>query len=370
MKNISLKEKVGQLFICKTPDDIDQIEKFINEGIGGFMIGKGGEIVSENQGALEGDSLKSLKRFVKLLNKLSQKNKKIPLFLAIDGEGGKYFNRLKSISDYKSPRFYGKKFEKDWDLEFFKKEVEKFAKLMNQIGFNMNFAPPVGCAKKGYKGYLAGKKVLIKKRGLTKSESMAANRSYSDKRETVSLLGLTAMQIFQKHNIIPTLKHFPSYGILDIYQNPHIVLPKSKLSRDEISAQLNVYKLAFEYGCYAIMKGWEITCLDRAAPALLSIKVDEFLKKKLKFDGLTVTDELHMGAMKRYYPKLTSEEALKKTCINALIVNDILLSSHPDDFIVMRDAIIKKANKNKKYLKLVNEAYNKVLHYKKVINLL
>ncbi len=366
-----LKEKVGQLFICRTPDNIGQIEMFVNENIGGFIIGKGGEIVSKSQSTLEGDNLESLKRFVKLLNRLSQKNKKIPLFLAIDGEGGKYFNRLKSISDYKSPRFYGKKFEKDGNLEFFKREVKKFAELMNQIGFNINFAPLVDCAKKGYKGYLAEEGVFIKnKDDLIKSEVIAANRSYSDKMETVITLGLTAMRIFQEHNIIPTLKHFPSYGTLKKNQNPHRVLVKLKLSKNEILAQIEPYKKAFKNRCYAIMKGHVITCLDWNAPASLSVKTDKFLRDKLNFDGLAVVDELHMGAIKQYYSRMNCEEILKKSAVDALKVNDIILTSHPEDFIVMRDAIVKEANKNEKFLERVNKVYNKILYYKKIINLL
>ena len=366
----NLKEKVGQLFICKTPDNIDQIEMFIKEGIGGFMIGKGGEIVSESQSTLEGDSSESLKRFVKLLNRLSQKNKKIPLFLAIDGEGGKYFNRLKSISDYKSPRFYGKKFEKDGNLEFFKKEVEKFAKLMKQIGFNMNFAPLVDCAKKGYKGYVAEERVLIKnKDDLTKSEAIAACRSYSDKMETVITLGLTAMRIFQEQNIIPTLKHFPSYGILKKNQNPHRILLKLAILRNKILAQIEPYKKAFKNGCYAIMKGHIITCLDWNVPTSLSVKIDKFLKNELSFNGLVIVDELHMGAIRQYY-RLDHKEVPKRAAVDALKVNDIILTSHPEDFIVMRDAIIKEANKNEKFLERVDEAYKKILYYKKIINLL
>ena len=370
MKN--LKEKVGQLFICRTPEDINQIEMFIKEGIGGFMIGKGGEIVSENQAVLEGDSLELLKRFVRLLNKLSQKNKKVPLFLVIDGEGGEYFNRLKSISDYKSPRFYGKKFEKDGNLEFFEREVKKFAKLINQIGFNMNFAPLVDCAKNGYRGYIAEERALVKnKDGLTKSETAAADRSYSDKMETVITLGLTAMRIFQEHNIIPTLKHFPSYGILKKNQNPHRVLPKLELPKNEILAQIEPYKEAFKNKCYAIMKGHIITCLDKTAPASLSVKIDKFLKDELSFDGLVVVDELHMGAIRQYYSKLnSSEEIFKKAAVDALKVNDIILTSYPEDFIIMRDAIIEGANKNGKFLERVNEACKKVLYYKKIINLL
>lgn len=367
MKKDDLKEKVSQLFISKTPDNIHQIKMFINEGIGGFMIGKGGNVVSKKQASLEGNNLESLQKFVELLNSLSKDDKKIPLFLAIDGEGGNDFNRLKSISNYKCPRFYGKKFEKDKDLDYFTKEVTVFADLINKIGFNINFAPLVDCAEKGYKGYLAGGRIVKKKiTGLNKSEIEAPNRAYSDNLKTVVNLALTAMKIFQNHKIISTLKHFPSYGILDLDKNPHEHLFKSRLCRKEILKNIEPYKKAVKKNCYAIMKGHIVTCLDENYPASLSVKVEKFLRDNLDFKGLSVTDELNMGAVKEYY----SGTNLEQTAVDAVKTNDILLISHPETFLPMRNSILKSAVKNKKILNKIDESYKRVLHYKKIIKLI
>ena len=85
---ISLSEKLSQLFIVKNPDNLKDIEKFIEEGIGGFMIGKGGEIITFDQKDLEGNTKKSLKNFTSKIISIQKKLNKIPLFLAIDGEVG------------------------------------------------------------------------------------------------------------------------------------------------------------------------------------------------------------------------------------------------------------------------------------------
>lgn len=363
---VTLKEKVSQLFVCKTPDDIVDIEGFVKEGIGGFMIGKGGEIASFNQKDIEGDSEASLKKFVRLINGFQNKNKKFPLFMAIDGEGGRYFNRLKNISKYKSPRDYGLKYEKDGDLKYFEKEVDTYARLMKRIGLNMNFAPLLDVAKKGYKGYVASEKITIKSPDLTVSEIESSNRAYSDDKEVVRTMAITAMDVFQKHGIIPTMKHFPSYGILDLNENPHISLPVKKMSRNTLMKHIDNYKLAFRKGAYAIMTGHVVTAIDNTRPASLSKKNYKFLREKLKFKGLIVADELNMGSIRDFH----GFQSYGKAAIDALKANDILLISHPDTFIFMRDAILGAAKEYREIKEMVDDRYKRVLRYKKKIGLI
>ncbi len=364
---MELKEKISQLFICRNPNDIEKIKSFIEEGIGGFMIGKGGEIVSKDQEYMEGDSKESLKKFIGTLNKISKEQEKIPLFIAVDAEGGVYFNRLKNFSDMKSQYFYGKKFEEDKDLDYFKKEIEAVALLMKEIGINMTFGPVVDCAMKGYKGYIAEEKVMSYNiQGLSKSEIFASQRAYSDNIETVVTLGLTSMIIYQKKGIIPTLKHFPSYGLLEVDQNPHKVLPRENVSVEDLEMQLLPYKKAFKLGAYAIMKGHVLTPFDFEKPASLSEKIELFLRNELGFKGLSVVDELNMGAIKEYYGTHSPEKA----AVDAVRVNDIILISHPETFLVMRDAIVKEAKKDANLRMKIDESLEKILMFKKIIGLI
>jgi beta-N-acetylhexosaminidase len=359
---VTLSDKVGQLFICRAPDNLEDIENFVREGIGGFSLGKGGEIISKEQEILEGNTRESLKSFIKQVRDFSRKHRKTPLFFAIDGEGGEYFNRLKSISDYKSPRFYGRKFEEYNDIEFFRKEVTRFVQLMNYIGLNINFAPVIDTAQKGYRGYMAESGTEIRN-GLITSELHANNRAYSDKMQTVIKLGLTAMRIFQERKIIPVLKHFPSYGILKPNENPHVVLPDSDLPGTEILRHVTPFREAIKQGCYAVMTGHVITSLDRERPASLSVKVNRFLRK-LGFSGLAVSDELFMGAIQQFYSKTDTSLPL-----DALQANDILLTSHPEHFLDMKNSIMDAA-KNKTTMQRIDEAYKKILRYKRILKIL
>jgi beta-N-acetylhexosaminidase len=361
---MELKTKASQLFICKNPDSLLYAEEFIKVGIGGFMVGKGGEIVSADQHELEGDSADSLKRFVDYLMALSKKHDKMPLFLAIDGEGGSYFNRLKGISEYKSARYYGLKYEGDNDLEAFRKEVESFAELMRSIGFNMNFAPLVDIARPGYEGYVAKEPVGIRKKGLTDSEVISSRRSYSDKKDTVIALALAAMKIFQEKGIIATIKHFPSYGILSVDENPHMLLP-DKVSVI-IDAELEPYREAIRQGCNGIMTGHIITSIDPDVPASLSAKAGKLLRENLGFKGLCVADELNMGAVKEFY----GEEYLHKAPVDALNINDVILISRPETFIPMRDAVVDTAKDDREFSDRIDKAYERVIEFKRRIGLI
>ena len=362
----TLKEKISQMFISKNPVQMENIEKFIEEGIGGFMIGKGGEIISSSQKELEGNSEESLRNFVKKLKKAGRQKNCKPLFLAIDGEGGDYFNRLKEISDYKSPRFYGEKFEKDGNLDYFTKEVEDFAKLMKRIGLNMNFAPLMDVAKNGYKGYVAEERILVRYGVLTKSEEKASRRSYSDKKETVEKLATEAHILFKKHGIISTLKHFPTYGILDIEENPHFCLPVSKTPKKKIKEHLELYENAFERGATAIMTGHIVTALDKSKPASLSEKVHRYIRKKMNFSGLVVSHDLKMGAVKKFY----GERYAEKAALSAVKSNDIILVSHPETFFPMRDCILDAAKRSQELRKKINKSYERILTCKGNIGLI
>ncbi|MBR9703809.1 glycoside hydrolase family 3 protein [Candidatus Pacearchaeota archaeon] len=361
-----LKHKISQLFICKTPDSFEEIEKFILEGIGGFMIGKGGEIATSDEGKIEGDSEKSLKKFVSIIKKLSKKNNELSLFLAIDGEGGKYFNRFKNFSEYKSPRFYGKKFERDYDLKYFVCEVEKYARLMKQIGINMNFAPLIDVSIKGYKGYIAEEKILVRKDLLVKSEILSSNRSYSDNKKTVNTLAIASMKVFQDNDIIPTLKHFLTYGILKKSENPHFVMPIIDLNKKELNEHIDNYRKAFLKGAYAIMSGHIMTVFDKNMPVSLSKKTYKFIRNELRFKGLIITDELNMGSIRRFYNGSHVEIA----AIDAVYANDMILISRPKTFLKMRDAIYEVALKNKKMREVISDRYKRIIRYKKKIGII
>ena len=146
----------------------DTVEKYMEIGVGGFMLGIGGKLpYVQTDGVVDTTKLKTL------INKLKQSDP--TLFIAIDGEGGSLFNLFENISSLRPQRDYGLEYEKSGSTQQYEKDLDEYIKIMKEVGINMNFAPIFGSAKKGYEGYLS-----------------AYNRAYSDKDETVKRLSSIA----------------------------------------------------------------------------------------------------------------------------------------------------------------------------------
>ena len=70
-----------------------------------------------------------------------------------------------------------------------------------------------------------------------------------------------------------------------------------------------------------------------------------------------------MGAIKEFYGQNYEE----KIAPDAFLANDLLLISHPEKFIIMRDAIFKFVQGNKKNQSELEESYQRILKFKKLI---
>ena len=296
MENLS--KKVAQMFLVALPYTTDEkelfelIEKYIETGVGGFMLGIGGKLpYAEADGVID---IKKLKTLVTKLKELDP-----TLFIAIDGEGGSIFNLFENISDLKPQRYYGLEYEKSGSTDGYEKDLDQYVGIMKEVGINMNFAPIFGSAKKGYKGYLS-----------------AYDRAYSDKDETVKKLSAIAVQKMHENGITSVGKHFPEYGSLN--KNPH-----THLSKIETYDEKDALSSAMSEGIVkVIMKGHVLSPIDEHVPASISEKVERYIRDDLGFKGLGVTDEIFMYS-------LGNDEDRTEIVVAAAKVNDIILMSYP-----------------------------------------
>ncbi len=358
---VPLKRKIAQMFIVATPPLKDQkkifkiIESYVDLGIGGLMIGIGGRFkFAQKEGVT---NIKKLQTFVFKLKKLDPS-----LFLAIDGEGGYDFNLFENIVSLRPAREYGLLFEKDNSTQEFEKDVKNYIKIIRWGGINMNFAPVLDVAQPHYKGYMS-----------------RSGRSFSDKSDTVKTLSSIFIREMQKNDIIATGKHFPGYGSLD--ENPHFHLKHQKKEEDLMNSAFNhAIKKA---GIHGIMNGHVLSFLDNKVPATLSLNVENYLRKNLSFNGLSITDELFMGALNEYYKGLDKDST--KRIVEAAKCNDILLVSYPkeqgpdgklrklirkhDHFQKLLDAVYDAVLKGQIPKQKINESYERIIRYKKLLKL-
>ena len=301
----SLSKKVAQMFLVALPYTTDEeelfniVEKYIKIGVGGIMLGIGGKLpYAEVNGVIDIEKLKTLVARLKILDP--------SLFIAIDGEGGSIFNLFENISALKPQRYYGLEYEKTGSTQEYERDLDQYIGLMKEVGINMNFAPIFGTAKTGYTGYLS-----------------AYDRAYSDKNDTVKKLAKLAVEKMHANGIIAVGKHFPEYGSID--KNPH-----THLSKIETYNKDNALSSAIsDNGVEVVMKGHVLSPIDEDMPATISEKVEKYIRDDLNFQGLSMTDEIFMHALSRYYDNFGGDEDHTKRAVAGAKVNDIILMSYP-----------------------------------------
>jgi beta-N-acetylhexosaminidase len=127
-------------------------------------------------------------------------------------------------------------------------------------------------------------------------------RSYSNNPQTVARLGTDFIKAQQRTGVAATAKHFPGLGAAarnkDTDTGPVTLnVPKRKLRRiDEFP-----YRSAVP-GVKLVMVSWAIyPALDPKRPAGLSPAVVQGeLRSRVKFKGVTITDALNAGALRKY----------------------------------------------------------------------
>ncbi|WP_335982562.1 glycoside hydrolase family 3 N-terminal domain-containing protein [Streptomyces sp. CA2R106] len=136
-------------------------------------------------------------------------------------------------------------------------------------------------------------------------------RSYSSSASTVSTLGKAFITAQQATGVAATAKHFPGLGAATAAQDTDagpVTLTQS-LSKlrgvDELP-----YQAAIAAGVRLVMVSWAVyPALDATAPAGLSATVvQQELRGRLGYTGVTVTDALEAGAISASYD--TAQRAL------------------------------------------------------------
>lgn len=205
---------------------------------------------------------------------------KVPLFIATDEEGGKVNRLMDSVGTTKvdSPYSY-----KDNGINTASCNAKIIANDMNNLGFNLNFAPVADVWS-------------------NPNNAVIAQRAYSNNFREAGNLVDAAVRGFHEGGVCTTLKHFPGHG--DTYEDTHTSTAYVSKSRDQLeNEELQVFRKGIEAGTDLIMVGHMIVeNIDNTAPASLSEKVvTELLRNEMNFTGLIITDSLEMNAVSEHY---------------------------------------------------------------------
>jgi beta-N-acetylhexosaminidase len=160
-------------------------------------------------------------------------------------------------------------------------------------------------------------------------------------------------------------KHFPGLGeaTLDTHHElPSVEKPLRKLWAEDlapyrslsISLRRELPMIMISHAAYPKVTG------DRT-PASLSKKwVTDILRKKIRYNGLIVSDDMEMGAVLKF---ASIEQAVVE---HIRAGGDLALICHKEEMVVRGyEALVHEAERNRKFVQRVRESVGRVLAFKK-----
>lgn len=327
LDNFTLEEKIGQMIIISSSkksydEEMEGIIKRIHPG--GFIIM--GENITTYDETL---------RFVRAI----KQSYSIPLFIAIDEEGGRV-QRLRNFSDVKVadvPYMYYLGKTGNESLAYQVGDI--IAKQVKTLGVNLDFTPVLDI-------YSNPKNEVI------------GYRSFGSNKDIVSKMGMYLRRGLEDNGVMSCVKHFPGHG--DTETDSHLDLPIIDKSYEVLlSNELVPFKEAINDGVSMIMIGHialpKIT--GDNTPATLSRDiVTGILRDKLNYKGIIITDGLGMQGVNKGY----KEEEVYVMAIKAGV--DILLSPRNPDTVMT--AIKEAVDRGIITEDRINDSVKRILLYK------
>lgn len=289
----SLDIKIGQMILIGFPGA--QVDDKVLEEI---RQGKVGSIIIFEKNIPAKNSYAGLKK----MTWTYQQAAPIPLFIAIDQEGGRV-NRLKE--KYGFPRSVSATKLGKFILDSVQFYAQTTAATLAGLGINVNFAPVVDLSSNPTNPIIA-----------------KPERAFSAQADSVALFAREVIRQHRQLGVVSVLKHFPGHG--SSKDDTHLGIADVTNTWNE--NELYPYKTLIDSGeVDAIMTAHIVNRkLDAAGnPGTLSKKViDSLLRKQFQYNGVVFSDDMQMHAITKHYGL---EEAIKLS-INAGV--DILTFSN------------------------------------------
>ncbi|WP_442603553.1 beta-N-acetylhexosaminidase [Paenibacillus sp. KN14-4R] len=270
LKNMSLRQKIGQMFMCgfkaQTPNT--EVRSLIEQyQVGGIIYFRRNLVDPEQAAALSSE----------LQATAGEEN---PLLIAIDQEGGMVARIEQGVSLMPGNMTLGA----SRDLEAAYQTAQICGKELRAMGINVNFAPDVDVNNNPL-------------------NPVIGVRSYGEDPKLVAEMGSAAVRGYQDAGVAATIKHFPGHG--DTNTDSHYALPTILHDMDRLkSVELVPFIDAIDKGAEMVMSAHIIfPALEQdKLPSTLSPRVMQgFLREELGFKGVIVTDCLEMKAIDDHF---------------------------------------------------------------------
>ncbi len=320
-----LKTKLYQMFILGT--DGDGYKKALSNGLGG-MIFFTKDIQTPNQ-------------FKTLINDIKSISKITP-FLSIDQEGGRV-ERTENIHNGK--KYLSAKFAFEKGEDFLKKQTENIANELKSYGINLNFAPCIDV-------------------NTNPNNPIIGERAFSNTPDDVIRAEKIVSQTYRENGIIPCAKHFPGHG--DANTDSHLTLPEINLTLQEMEkTHIKPFKACAKNIEMVMVAHLHCTCFEKdVIPTSLSKKTISYLREKLGFEGVTISDDMIMKGVAKFGNVEACEMGIRAG------LNMFIYRNSTPQTINIIETIAKKAETDDELRQNIEKSYEKIRHLKSIKNML
>lgn len=359
IENMDLRDKIAQKIIIASTTFKENSEAAEGEAVLTLHEGLKQALDENKLGGMIffGGNYESKEQFKKLLDDINEENRTsgndIPLFMAIDQEGGRV-SRLNTGTCMPGNMALGA----TGDPENAKIAASVMGQELAALGINVNFAPvlDVNC---------------------NPANPVIGVRSFSPDPDVVSQYGAKFIEGIHENNLIATAKHFPGHG--DTAVDSHTGLPQVDKSYDDIKKtelvpfvdnldELDMIMTAhiqfpmIETSTYKSKDNGEEIYL----PATLSKTILEgVLRHDYGYEGVVVTDSMTMGAIDVNFKPMDAAELALNAGVDILLmpvpIADNKSASKLADYI---DGIVNLVDEGKVSEESVDESVLRILKLK------
>lgn len=237
----------------------------------------------------------------------------IPMFFGTDEEGGTVC-RVSQNPELFAKRFASpQKLFQQGGLDAVRQDAADKSAALLALGININFAPVADVS--------------------TQKGDFIYDRAFGRDAQATADYVTAVVEEMERAGMGSVLKHFPGYGSNGDTHTAAVIDRRTREQLDE--CDLVPFAAGIQSGATAVLVSHNIVeCMDASLPASLSPEVHRVLREELGFDGLILTDDLAMDAVKDY----TENGSAAVLALQA--GNDMVVTSDPaGDIAAVRQAL-------------------------------
>ena len=333
LSKMTLKEKIGQLFIVCT-DSLDfnaetEVTEKMRKNLEEYKPG-GVIFFSYN--------LKNRTQVKEMISDM-QKTAEIPLFIAVDEEGGSVA-RIANSKNMQTTKFPAMaEIGKTGDSKNAYHVGETIGKEIYELGFNLDFAPVADI-------------------NTNAENTEIGNRSFGSEPKTVADMVSQEVKGLQAQGVSATLKHFPGQG--QCGEDTHKGYVELNATIDRLrDVEFLPFKSGISAGADMVMMSHvavsKITGKETPA-SLTKLMVTDILREELQFDNVIITDAMNMKVITKFY------DADQAAVMAIEAGNDMILM--PDNFEQAFEGVLEAVKDGTLSESQIDEAAGRVLSVK------